>query len=257
MCTLQLEFELIWGRPWVIICSWRGNFQIRVSDERGESLFSRPDSLCFVRVVTCLTHPALLFLRPSRHHMTSTPRERRLGLSTVTPNRLLARVVRASEAAYRGGFAIYDGREDGPDVRFDVNARPVYWARSACSMPLHFTARAYYIELLENKAKFYENRLLEFQKEEEDRREEEKDRQAKAKADHAAKEAEEAKAANEVKEAKEAEARRAKEEVRARLKTNGDELRKLVDTLQPVPSHKRKRTAVVSPPARKLWSLFG
>ena len=180
---------------------------------------------------------------------------RRWELSEATPNRLLVRIVRASEAAYRGGMAIYDGKEDGPDIRFDMNARPAYWARRACSMPLYFDARAYYIDLLEKRAKFYEDRLLEFQ----DRKvgPHWNDLQAKAKAAEAAKEAEEAKAANEVKEAKEAEARRAKEEVRARLKTNGDELRKLVDTLQPVPSHKRKRTAVVSPPARKLWSLFG
>ena len=203
--------------------------------------------------------PALPFLRPSRHHMASTPRERRLGLSTATPNRLLARVVRASEAAYRGGFAIYDGREDGPDVRFDMNARPVYWARRACSMPLHFNARAHYIELLEKKAKFYENRLLEFQKREEGRKAAKADQLAKAKAAEAAKEAEEAKAANEVKEAKAAEARRAQVEKRARLEADGDELRQMLgDTLQPVPgSHKRKRTACVSPPVRKVWSLFG
>ena len=181
---------------------------------------------------------------------------RRWELSEATPNRLLVRIVRASAAAYRGGFSIYDGQEDGPDVRFDDAARPAYWARRACSMPLYFDARAYYIALLEKKAKFYEDRLLEFQDQQEGPHW--KEQQAKAKAAEAAKEAEEAKAANEVKEAKAAEARRAQVEKRARLKADGDELRQMLgDTLQPVPSHKRKRTAVVSPPARKLWSLFG
>ena len=174
--------------------------------------------------------------------------------------RLLARVVRASEAAYRGGFAFYDGQEHGLDMRFDMNARPAYWAKRAASMK-RCNARTYFVELLEKKAKFYENRLLEFQKEEveEGRKAAKADQLAKAKAAEAAKEAEEAKAANEVKEAKAAEARRAQVEKRARLKADGDELRQMLgDTLQPVPSHKRKRTAIcVSPPVRKVWSLFG
>ena len=182
--------------------------------------------------------------------------------SASTPNRLLARIVRAVEAVpvVRRGFAtgIYDGQEHGSDMRFDVNTRPAYWAQRAACMKL-CKQRTYFIELLEKKAEFYENRLLEFQKEEEGRKAAKKDQLAKAKAAEAAKEAEEAKAANEVKEAKAAEARRAQVEKRARLKADGDELRQMLgDTLQPVPSHKRKRTAIcVSPPVRKVWSLFG
>ena len=85
--------------------------------------------------------------------------------STSTPERLLARVVRAAEAAYPGSFAIYDGRDEGPDTRFDMNARPMFWYKQACRMPLHYDARPYYIDLLEKRAVFYEKKLAAFKDE--------------------------------------------------------------------------------------------
>ena len=173
--------------------------------------------------------------------------------------------MRAAEKAYGKSFTLYES--DNPDMRFDPDQRPAYWARRAREMKLGNPSRARFIALLEKKATRYETRLHQF---EQDKQKSSQvrarltdhviaatdDRLAKAKAAEAAKEAEEAKTAKEVKEAEAAEARRAQAEQRARLKADGDELRQLVDTLQPASSRKRKSSAV-SPPARKVWSLFG